>query len=128
MPANASWKRAYAARSAIPKRSRMSKTLLDRASALLERRLSELEKNPHALFPLTKAEAAGVDELLSIVEVTRKIEKDRADLLLRAIGLRSASLTPEEVAKLIESYEKDPARLLGATEDKTEDKSESEND
>lgn len=91
----------------------MAITLLDRASALLERRISELEKKDR-LEAISKGEAAAVGELVDLVEVSRKIEKDKADLMLKAIGLRAASLTPEQVAKLLESYEENPFALLSA--------------
>ena len=91
----------------------MAETLLDRASALLARRLSELEKRD-SLQGLTKAEAAAAAEIVDLVEATRHIEKDKADLMLRAIGLKSASMTPEQVAKLLEMYEENPLALLGA--------------
>ena len=91
----------------------MAETLLDRASALLARRLSELEKRD-SLQGLTKAEAAAAAEIVDLVEATRHIEKDTADLMLRAIGLKSASMTPEQVAKLLEMYEENPLALLGA--------------
>jgi hypothetical protein len=53
---------------------------------------------------------------MGIAEHARKVDADKASLVMKAIGLRAQSLTPEQVATLMEGFGDDPLRLLGETE------------
>lgn len=101
----------------------MPATLLDRVTALLNRRLAEIEIRESQYgrsvlgSGLSEEEAASSRELLGLAEHARKVERDKADLLLRVIGIRAQSLSPEQVRALVERYEADPMALLGEPQD-----------
>jgi hypothetical protein len=95
----------------------MTATFLDRVSAVLDRRLDEIEQRASGLGilgnGLSQEEEAASRELLGLAEHARKVERDKADLLIRLVGMRAASLSPEEVAALLARYQDDPLKLLG---------------
>jgi hypothetical protein len=92
--------------------------LFDRATELLHRRLDAISTNMQEgiLNELSEGEKRAADELMGIAEHARKVDADKASLVMKAIGLRAQSLTPEQVATLMEGFGDDPLRLLGETE------------